>query len=126
MTDFNADLKRAFAALEDPADDGFAETVSARVAGRENRLAILGVLRIAAFAVSATAFALAVVSMAQAVGPGMVAQLGLELTTAYGAVSKGTAEVSTLQAALAGALTPLLLAAAAGIGGIAVARSAGD
>jgi hypothetical protein len=126
MTDFDAELKRAFAALEDPADNGFAAAVSARVARKESRLAALSVARIAAFAVAGGAFALAVISAAQTVGPGMVAQLGLEFTAAYGAVSKGASEAATLQAALGSILTPLLLAAAAGVGGLAVARSATD
>ena len=126
MTEFDAELKRAFAAVEDPADGGFAHAVSARVARRERRLQILSVVRTGAFAIAGGAFALAVVSVAQTVGPGMVAQLGLDMTTAYGAVAKGASDAASLQAAFGGILTPLLLAAAAGIGGLAVARTAAD
>jgi hypothetical protein len=124
MTD--ADLKHAFAALEDPADDGFSVAVSARVAHREGRASILGAARAAAFGIAGVALALAAVSIIQAVGPGMVAQLGLDVTTAYGEVSKGAPSVASLQAALGSILTPLLLAAAAGAGGLAVARTTGE
>jgi hypothetical protein len=124
MTDFDAELKRAFAGLEDPADQGFTAAVSARVAGREKRQSVLGVLRVGAFVIAGGAFLFAMASLVQLIGPMMVAQLGLEFTSAYATVSKGAADAASLQGALASMLTPLLLAAAAGIGGLSIARSA--
>ncbi|MBL8550877.1 MAG: hypothetical protein JNJ73_12905 [Hyphomonadaceae bacterium] len=126
MTEFDTHLKAAFAEIEDPADDGFAAGVSQKVSRRESRAKAVGLIRVGAFAMAGGALALAVISIAQAVGPGMVAQFGLDMTTAYGEVSKGAATAASLQAALGGMLTPILLAAAAGIGGLAATRAASE
>jgi hypothetical protein len=100
--------------------------VSTRVAGAERRRNALEVGRTAAFAIAGGALALAVLSIGQAIGPQLVAQLGLDVTTAYGAVSKGAATAASLQAAFGSMLIPALLAAAAGVGGIVLARQSAD
>ncbi|MGE0828069.1 MAG: hypothetical protein AB7O04_01810 [Hyphomonadaceae bacterium] len=121
MTDFDLDLKRAFATQEDPADDGFAVAVAGRVSRRERTLQVRKWAGVGAFTVAGGAFGFAVISLIQGLGPSLMAQFGLDLAVAHGALANGSA-----LSALAAGLTPLLLAAAAGVGGLAVARTLTD
>lgn len=121
MREFDADLTRAFAALEDPADNGFATAVTRRVAFQEKARAVRGYVHLAAFAVAGGAFAFGVLGSFQAMGPGWMAELGLGLAEAHGALAAGS-----IPAGIGALLTPLLVAAAAGIGGLAIARAVTD
>lgn len=118
MREFDADLKRAFAALEDPADDGFSVAVVHRVARKEQARSVKGWAHLGAFVVAGGAFAYGVIGALQALGPGLMAEFGLGLAQAHGALSTGS-----LSAGMGALLTPFLLAAAIGVGGLAVARA---
>lgn len=121
MNEFDADLKRAFASLEDPADAGFAVSVAHRVERRERALVARGWLNQAAYGVAGGALAYGLVSMFQSVGPAMMAQFGLDLAQMHGAVSAGAQ-----QALLGAGFIPLALAAVAALGGVFVARTVAE
>jgi hypothetical protein len=119
---FEADLRRAFAGIEDPADDGFAMAVSRRVARRE-RGAELGVwARAAAFAVAGAAGATAVFALAQTAGPMLMAQFGMTFVTVQSALAAG--DWSTGAASMV--MTQALLALGLGAGGVAAYRAVAD
>ncbi|MGE0044127.1 MAG: hypothetical protein AB7J28_12765 [Hyphomonadaceae bacterium] len=118
MDDFDADLKRAFASLEDPADNGFTAAVAHRVERAERAQTARAWLNQAAYGVAGGALAYGLVSIGQAVGPSMLAQLGLDFAQFHAAVATGSQ-----QALLGAGIVPLVLAAIAGIGGVAAART---
>ncbi len=123
--DFNADLKRAFAGLEDPPDAGFTAAVTHRVAGRERALAARGWLNNAAYAVAGGALAYALASyipaLASSLAPSVVEQVA-RVSDLYGGFAGG------LRQATASTILPLIvmLGALAGVGGVAVARTVAD
>lgn len=121
MPEHDPDLKRAFALLDDPADDGFTVAVAARVSRKEQMRKAARWGQFGAFGVAAAALAYGVVGLIQALGPGLMAEFGLGLAEAHGALASGS-----LSAGLGALSTPLLLAIAAGVGGLAVARGAAD
>jgi hypothetical protein len=117
MDEFDSELRRAFASLEDPADDGFAAGVSRRVARGESQDRVRVWLNAAAFVVAGGAFAYGVFGIARAFAPSLTAEYGLRLAEAQGALA------NVNLAALAAGLLPLVLAGGAVIGGLAVARA---
>jgi len=115
---FDPDLKRAFALMDDPTDDGFTVAVTGAVARREKARAFARWAQLGAFVAAAGAFAYGIVGAFQALGPGIMAEFGLGLAQAHGALASGS-----VSAGLGAVLTPLMIAVATGIGGLAVARA---
>lgn len=98
MSDFDTDLKRAFALADEPPEDGFATALAARVAASESRRRMgrgaQGLLMACAFG----AGAFGIWQALQAVGPGLMAAAGPDL-----------AMLVTAQAPIISAGMPVLL-----------------
>jgi hypothetical protein len=124
MNAFDTELKRAFAEFDQPVDDGFSVAVTARVARRE-RLASAGAMgRQVAVGLACVALAFGGLELVRAVGPQLMASLGLELARAHGALSQADGiQPSALLTAMSGGLTQILLAAATAVGGLAAYRA---
>jgi hypothetical protein len=124
MDEFDSELRRAFAALEDPADGGFAAQVSTRVARKERARSVQGWLNVAAFLVAGGAFAYGLFGVLQSMVPAALAALGFGVSEVQSAwmASRDLAGVNVT--GLGAALTPLLLAAAVAVGGLVAARAA--
>jgi hypothetical protein len=124
MNAFDAELRRAFAESDEPADAGFSVAVSHRVA-RHERLARASVVgRQAAVGVAMVAIAFGVLALARAMGPEMLASFGLELARAHGALSQADGlQPAAVLTSLGGALSQFLIAAAAAAGGVAAFRA---
>jgi hypothetical protein len=120
MDQFNATLKRAFAEAPEPEDNGFTVRVSARVAKREREGLAWVLTQRVGFAAAGSAIALGAFQFVQAIGPQLMASLGLELARAHGAMSENTFSVSM---DLGVGLTQILLVAAALAGGAAAYRA---
>jgi hypothetical protein len=115
MTDFDAELKRAFALSPEPADDAFVERVGAAVGRRERRRRFgLGV-QLGAMAVGGGAGAFGMSQALQAILPQIQASLGPDLLLAM-----------TAQAPVLGLGAPMMmvLTVCAGAAGAWVAREA--
>lgn len=121
MPEHDPDLTRAFALMDDPADDGFTAAVAARVSRKEQMRKAARWAQFGAFGLAAVALAYGVAGLIQALGPGLMAELGLGLAEAHGALAGGS-----FSAGLGALATPLLLAIAAGVGGLAVARATAE
>jgi hypothetical protein len=126
MNAFDAELRRSFAEMDEPLDDGFSVSVTHRVAGKERSARAIQVGHQVAVGAAAVALAFGGFSLLQAFGPELMASVGLELARAHGALSQ--AEGASFQpmsvfASFGGALTQLLLAAGAAAGGVAAFRA---
>ncbi|MBI1186235.1 MAG: hypothetical protein GC206_02715 [Alphaproteobacteria bacterium] len=121
MPEHDPDLKRAFALVDDPVDDGFTVAVSTRVARKERVRSAGRWAQFGAIMVAGAAVAYGVVGAAQSLGPTLMGEVGLGLAQAHGALAGGS-----LSAGLGAAVIPLFIAVAAGVGGLAVARATVD
>jgi hypothetical protein len=124
MSDFEAVLRRGFAEIDEPSDEGFSHAVAGRVAGRV-RMAKLGAAgRSLAVGVACIALAFGGLELFRAFGPQVLATAGLELARAHGALTQAEGvQPATLLASMGGALTQVLLAGAAAAGGLAAFRA---
>jgi hypothetical protein len=122
MDEFDSELRRAFAALGDPADEGFTASVAKRVGRGERARAAQGWLNVAAFVVAGGAFAYGLFGVVQVIGPALAGEFGLGLAKIHGALTGGADRLPGLGAAL----MPLLMTAAAVAGGLFVARAASE
>lgn len=120
MDAFDATLKRAFAEAAEPVDDGFSSGVSLAVARGEkafvNRTIVQGVLMSAA----AVAVGYGLLLFFQAIGPQIMASLGLELARAYGAVGSSAGFDVNLMGL---GLTQIILVMSAVAGGAVLYRN---
>jgi hypothetical protein len=89
MDAFDATLKRAFAEASEPVDDGFSEGVSFAVARGEKAFVNRTIVQALLLAAAAIATGYGLLVFLQAVGPQIMASLGLELARAYGALGNG-------------------------------------
>ena len=126
MTDlthaFEADLRRSFAAIEDPVDDGFSFAVSAKVGQRE-RAAKAGMwARAAAFALAGGAAAFGVISLVQGVGPALLTQVGFGVLAVQSALAGGDFS----QIGASAILGQTLIALGMGAGGVAAYRAVSE
>jgi hypothetical protein len=120
MDAFDATLKRAFAEASEPVDDGFSAGVSFAVARGEkafvNRTIVQGVLMAAA----AVAVGYGLYLFFQALGPQIMASVGLEFARAYGALGSGAGfDLATMGAGL----TQIMLVMGALAGGAVLYRN---
>lgn len=129
MSDFDALLKRSFAEAHEPADDGFVVNVGHAVAKREASLKLRGYVQLGAVTVGAAAVSWGLYAVAGAVGPELMASVGLEVARAHAAVSTapdaGAAAQGFIQSMGAG-LTQILLVTAALAGGAVAYRATQD
>lgn len=129
MSDFDALLKRSFAEAHEPADDGFVVNVGHAVAKREASLKLRDYMQLGAVTVGAAAVSWGLYAVAGAVGPELMASVGLEVARAHAAVSTapdaGAAAQGFIQSMGAG-LTQILLVTAALAGGAVAYRATQD
>jgi hypothetical protein len=113
--DFDAELTRAFALTDDPADDGFANALGARLAQVEGRRRIGRGVRASLMAVAGSAGAFALWQIMTVAGPKIANAIGPDL-----------ALLVTAQAPMVSLGMPLtmLLGAAAGAGVVWMQRGA--
>jgi len=119
MDEFDSELRRAFAAIPDPVDAGFTASATKRVARLEQRRSARDWLSVVALGVAGVAVGLAIFSALRGVAPTFASDLGLSVAQLHGALTSGR-----YLAGLGAALLPLLLAAGAAAGGLAIARAA--
>lgn len=130
MSDFDALLKRSFAEIAEPVDDGFSSAVARSVSVRERtieaRKAIFGV----AWAAAGAAVLYGLYSAAGAFGQDVMAVAGLEVARAHSALSDAPsvsgATASLLQSLSVGTMQVVLMTAAALAGGAVAYRAAQD
>lgn len=124
MTELNALLKRSFAEIEEPADDGFTVQVGRAVARREASAVMRGRVYAAAMVLAGLAVFYGVYALAQALGPQIMAIFGLEIAQAYGAIASGPSETGQgILQSLGAGMTQLLLITGALVGGAATLRA---
>lgn len=78
-TDFDAELKRAFALADEPSDDGFTQALSARVALAEGRRRLGRGVQSLLMGCAGGAGAFGLWRALEAVGPGLMAAAGPDL-----------------------------------------------
>lgn len=124
MTDFDALLKRSFAEASEPADDGFSAGVAKAVAHNE----ATAKMRLLAHAVGLAAAGAAVFygayGLMNAFGQQFLAEAGLGIARAHGALSSAGADQSLMS--IGAGMTQILLVTAALAGGAVAYRSAQD
>ena len=120
MTDFNATLPRAFAEAHEPADEGFTLRVAGRVERREKAVLWLMTAQGVGIAAAAAAIVYGLMPLLGLFGPELLADAGLEVARAHGALSQAS---SINLANLAAGLTQVLFAVGALAGGALVYRT---
>ncbi len=125
---FDADLKRAFAAYEEPADQGFSVAVARRVAGRERSAQVLDAIHRGAMIVGVLAAAYFAFEIVAALGPGLLASFGLEIFHARGAFDQASFSlpIAPMLNVLGASMVQVTLALAAVAGGLVVVRTQQD
>jgi len=124
MNDFDALLKRSFAEADEPADDGFSVAVTHSVARREAAAAWRNRAYAVCMGVAGLAVFYGVYSLASALGPQVMAFVGLELAQANGALASGPSEVGQgILSSLGAGMTQVLLISATLAGGAVAFRT---
>ncbi len=124
MTEFNALLKRSFAEIEEPADDGFTVKISHAVARREASAVLRGRVYAGAMLLAGLAVFYGAYALVQALGPQIMAMFGLEIAQAYGALASGPSETGQgILQSLGAGMTQLLLITGVLAGGAATFRA---
>lgn len=132
MTEFDSVLKRAFAEAHEPADDGFSVRVGHAVAKRESANKVYGAVQTGAVALAGAAVVYGAYVFASTFGQEFLANAGLELARAHGALSGAPSVASQAQGwmqsvqSLGAGLTQVLLIVAALAGGAVAYRAAQD
>ncbi len=129
MTEFNAVLKRAFAEAHEPADDGFSVRIGHAVARRERMGQVYNAVQTAGVALAGAAIVYGGYIFATSVGQEFLANAGLELARAHGALTGAPSVTSQAQGwmqSLGAGLTQVLLIAAALAGGAVAYRATQD
>jgi hypothetical protein len=130
MTEFDAVLKRAFAEAHEPADEGFSVRVGHAVARRERMGQVYSAIQMAGIGLAGAAIAYGGYILASTFGQEFLANAGLEVARAHGALT-GATPVATSQAqdwmqSLGAGLTQVLLIVAALTGGAVAYRATQD
>ncbi len=120
MTDFNATLTRAFAEAHEPADDGFVRRVAHRIERREKAALWLLSAQGVGIAAAAAAIVYGLMPLFGVFGPELLADAGLEVARAHGALTQASSINLTTMAA---GLTQVLFAVGALAGGALVYRT---
>lgn len=128
MNEFDSILKRSFAEVHEPSDDGFSVRVAEGVARRERTNRAFGLVQAAGMSVAGVAIVYGAYAVASIYGQDLLASAGLEFARVHGALSTGAPAVSTqsqgiLQSIGAG-LSQILLVTAALAGGAVAYRAA--
>ncbi|MCR6643229.1 MAG: hypothetical protein NVV62_01030 [Terricaulis sp.] len=124
MTELNALLKRSFAEIEEPADDGFTVKIGHAVARREASAVLRNRVYAGAMLLAGLAVFYGVYALVQALGPQIMAMFGLEIAQAYGAIASGpSATGQGILQSLGAGMTQLLLITGALAGGLATFRA---
>lgn len=129
MTDFDAVLKRSFAEFHEPEDDGFVVRVGHKVAGRERTARVYSAVTTAGVGLAGAAVVWGAYILANTVGQEFLANAGLELARAHGALTGApnvTAQAQTWMQSVSAGLTQVLLIVAALTGGAVAYRAAQD
>ncbi|HRP11275.1 MAG TPA: hypothetical protein PLK37_09605 [Terricaulis sp.] len=124
MNDFNALLKRSFAEADEPADDGFTVAVTHNVARHEAAAAWRNRAYAVCMGVAGLAVFYGVYALASALGPQLMAQIGLELAQANGALASGPSPAGQgVLSSLGAGMSQVLLIMATLAGGAVAFRS---
>jgi hypothetical protein len=124
MTEFDALLKRSFAEMDEPADDGFTVAVTHVVKRREAAATLRSRAYAVAMGVAGLAVFYGVYALASVLGPQVLAVAGLELAQAHGALVSGPSEAGQgVLSSLSAGMTQVLLITATLAGGAVAYRS---
>jgi hypothetical protein len=124
MSDFDAFLKRSFAETHDePVDDGFTVRVGKAVAHSERAAKIRAMAQSGAILIAAAAILYGLCGIAQQFAPQLMAQAGLQVARAQGALSSAPSATDFLRS-MGSSLPQVLLMVGALAGGLVAYRSA--
>ena len=127
MNDIDALLKRSFAEAHEPVDDGFSVRVSHSVARVERTAQVRNAAYSVGMAAGGAAVAYGLYAIASAYGQQMLADAGLELARAHGALASAPtpgAAAQGLMQSLGAGLTQILMTVGVLTGGFVAYRAA--
>lgn len=126
MTEFDTLLKASFAEADMPADDGFSARVSHSVERREQAAQVRNIAYSVGMAAGGAAVAYGLYGVASAYGPQLLAELGLDIARAHGALASAptpSMAAQGLMQSLGAGLTQILLVVGVLTGGAVAYRA---